>query len=153
MGELQVILTAAIRLAQPTFEMAGTDPAQVKQYQTYLHRVLPPPQLAAIASAAEALLPDTGHIDLGPWIAGTIESGNRAGLLACGDLVAASREIVKEARAHRARPEESILELVRWGVSTDYLTLREELGLGLAIDDSRTPPIARAFPLGEDLLP
>ena len=75
------------------------------------------------------------------------ETGNRAGLLACGDVMAAAREIVKEARARRSRPEDAILALVRWGVSSDYFDLRTQLGLALVSDEDKTPLVTRNYPI------
>jgi len=79
------------------------------------------------------------------WLAEADESANRAGLLACGDVVAAAREIVRDARAHHSRPEETILNLARWGIRTDYLDLRARLGLAMVPADAGTPPVAHSF--------
>ena len=82
----------------------------------------------------EQLVADPASIDLGAWAAAAEENANRAGLLACGDVVAVARELVKEARARRGRPEEAILGLARWSVTTQHLELREQLGLALVVD-------------------
>jgi hypothetical protein len=145
-GELRAILGAAIRLARPRYELPDTDPKAVREYLSYLQRVLPSTQMAPIASAVESLLAGYGRIDLDGWIAATDETANRAGLLACGDVMAAAREIVKEARVRRSRPEDAILAMVRWGVSSEYFDLRTELGLALVSEDDKTPVVSRAYP-------
>jgi hypothetical protein len=95
-------------------------------------------------AAVEQLVADPASIDLGAWAAAAEENANRAGLLACGDVVAVARELVKEARARRGRPEEAILGLARWSVTTQHLELREQLGLALVVDAraAETAPIS-----------
>jgi hypothetical protein len=144
-GELRAILGAAISLVRPDYRLPEADPKAVRQYHTYLHRVLPSAQLAPIASAVESLLAGGGHIDLDGWSAAVEETANRAGLLACGDVMAAAREIVKEARVRRTRPEDAILALVRWGCSSDYFDLRAQLGLALISEEDKTPIVARTY--------
>ena len=145
-SELRAILGATIRLVRPRYELPDTDPKAVRQYLGYLQRVLPCTQIAPIASAVESLLAGPGRIDLDGWIAATDETANRAGLLACGDVMAAAREIVKEARVRRSRPEDAILAMVRWGVSSEYFELRNELGLALVSEDDKTPVVSRTHP-------
>jgi tetratricopeptide (TPR) repeat protein len=142
-SELRAILGAAIRLVRPRYELPDTDPKAVRQYLGYLQRVLPSTQIAPIASAVESLLAGPGRIDLDGWVAATEETANRVGLLACGDVMAAAREIVKEARVRRSRPEDAILAMVRWGVSSEYFDLRNELGLALVSEDDKTPVVNR----------
>jgi hypothetical protein len=145
-SELRAILCATIQLVRRGYELSETDPKAVRQYYTYLHRVLPAAHMAPIASAVESLLAGPGTIGLDAWIAGVEETANRAGLLACGDVIAAARELVKEARVRRSRPEDAILALVRWSVSSDYLDLRAQLGLALISEEDKTPVVARSYP-------
>ena len=112
----------------------------------YLRRVLPTSQLAPIASAAESLLSDPNPIDLDGWLAGCDETANRAGLLVCGDVVAAAREIVKEARVRKSGPDGAILDMVRWSCASDCFDLRSQLGLALVSDEDQTPVVAPNYP-------
>jgi len=145
LSELQAILAAAIKLVQPKFELLGADHAAVRKYVSYLHKVLPASQIELIAGAATPLLAGTVKLDMAAWLAEADESANRAGLLVCGDVVAAAREVVREARAHHTRPEETILNLARWGVGSDYLDLRVRLGLAMVVAEAPTPPVAHSF--------
>jgi golgin subfamily B member 1 len=145
LGELQVILAAAIKLVQPKFELPGTNHAAVRKYIAFFHRVLPQAQIELVAGAAGPLLSSGARIDIAAWSAESDSIANRAGLLACGDLVASAREIVRDARAHHARPEEAIANLVRFGVSSDYFDLRARLGLALVPAEPRMPPVAHSF--------
>jgi hypothetical protein len=144
-GELRAILGAAISLVRPDYKLPEADAKAVRQYLAYLHRVLPPTQMAPIASAVESLLANNRRVDLDGWIAAVDETANRAGLLACGDVMASAREIVKEARVRRTRPEDAILSLVRWGCSSEYFDLRAQLGLALISEEDKTPLVTRNY--------
>jgi hypothetical protein len=133
-SELRAILAAAIKLLRPEFDLPDTDAVAVRKYVSFLHKALPQAQWMSMHAAVEQLVTDPASIDLGAWAAAAEENANRAGLLACGDVVAAARELVKEARVRRERPEEAILDLARWSVTTQYLDLREQLGLALVVD-------------------
>jgi hypothetical protein len=143
-SELRVILAAAIKLLRPEFDLPDTDAVAVRKYVAFLHKALPQAQLISMNSAVEQLISDPASIDLHAWAAAAEENANRAGLIACGDVVAAARELVKEARARHARPEEAILGLARWSVTTQHLDLREQLGLALVVDakDADTAPLS-----------
>jgi len=143
--ELQVILAAAMRLVQPKSDVGGADPAAVRKYVAFFHRVLPEAQMERVASAAAPLVANPGSVDMAAWVAESDAVANRAGLLLCGDLVAGAREIVRDARAHHTRPEGAILDLARWGMSSDYLDLRGRLGLALVADNPKAPPVAHSF--------
>ena len=145
-SELRAIVGAAIQLVRPRYEWPEADQAAVRKYFTYLHKVLPSAQMAPLESAVESLLAGPGPIDLDGWIAAAEETANRAGLLACGDIMAAAREIVKEARMRRSRPEEAILALVRWSCSSESCDLRSQLGLALVSEEDKTPVVARTYP-------
>ena len=133
-SELRVILAAAIKLLRPQFDLPDTDPAAVRKYVSFLQKMLPRAQLMSMNAAVEQLVADPASVDLGAWAAAAEESANRTGLLACGDVVAAARELVKDARVRQGRPEEAILDLARWSVTTQHLDLREQLGLALVVD-------------------
>ena len=144
-SELHVILVAALRLVQPKYPTDGVDSAAVRKYVSFFHRTLPQAQVERIAGAAAPLLANPGPFDIGAWIADADGIANRAGLLLCGDVVAAARELVREARALPVRPEEAILELVRWGVSSDFLDLRARMGLAMVAAIPKAPPVAHSF--------
>jgi hypothetical protein len=133
-GELRVILVAAIKLLRPEFDLPDTDMVAVRKYVAFLHKAVPQAQWISMNSAVEQLIADPASIDLGAWAAAAEGNANRAGLIACGDVVAAARELVKEARATGTRPEAAILDLARWSVTTQHLDLREQLGLALVVD-------------------
>jgi golgin subfamily B member 1 len=168
LGELEVIFAAAVKLVQPKFELPGADPAAVKKYVSYLGKTLPTAQVELIASAASPLLSartsresrgdfpavrapsSDGYLAVPPinvstWVAQADQIANRAALLACGDVIASAREVVREARANHTRPEGRILELVRWGVSSAYLELRARLGVAMVVADGKSSSSAHSF--------
>jgi tetratricopeptide (TPR) repeat protein len=144
-SELQVILAAALRLVQPKFQMDGADGTAVRKYVSFFHKTLPQAQIERVAGAAVPLLANPGKLDIRNWMADADAIANRAGLLLCGDVVAAAREIVREARALHTRPEEAILDLVRWGVSSDFLELRARMGLAMVAAIPKASPVAHSF--------
>jgi hypothetical protein len=145
LAELEAILAAAVKLVRPRFELPGADEIVVRKYIAFLRRVLPPSQIELLSATVEPLVAGHSRIDLRAWSAESDAIANRAGLLVCGDVVAAAREIVREARAHHSRPEDVILDLVRFSVSSDYLDLRERLGLAMVVTDPVPPPVAHSF--------
>jgi tetratricopeptide (TPR) repeat protein len=145
LGELQAIFAAALKLVQPKFELPEADHGAVRRYTAFLHKVLPKAQTELIVGAAAPLLSGAATLDLAAWSMEADEIANRAGVLACGDVVAAAREIVREARAHHSRPEHTILNLARWSVSSDYLDLRARLGLALVLAEGAAPHMAHSF--------
>jgi golgin subfamily B member 1 len=149
LAELAVILAAAIKLVQPKLEVPGADHAAVRRYASYLSKMLPAAQVESIGAAVTPLLGGPGVPDsarLAAWSEHADAIANRAGLIACGDVVASAREVVREARASHTRPEGRILDLVRWGVSSDYLELRSRLGLAMVVAEAKTSSsVAHSF--------
>jgi tetratricopeptide (TPR) repeat protein len=76
------------------------------------------------------------------WRTVVQETGNRAGLLVCGDLATAARVVLRESApkqvrlgpdlflSHAAQPG-PLRELIRYALSEDYFTLREMLGMSV----------------------
>ena len=77
------------------------------------------------------------------WRAVVHHTGNRAGLLLCGDLKTAARLVLKNGTADAPEPapdelralatsNEALRELLRFAISEDYFVLREKLGTAIA---------------------
>ncbi len=142
--ELQILLASTIKLVQPGFELPGIDPSVVRKTSATMQRLVSSAQMAALTAVVPQLLSGP-PFDLRAWMAAAESTINRAGLVACGNVVAAARELVKEARQRGVTPADAILNLTRWSASRDFMDLREQLGLALVPSDSdaNTPP-ARA---------
>ena len=82
---------------------------------------------------------ETRPLSSARWRTVVHETGNRAGLLMCGDLATAARVVLREAHPerlefgpdvfleHAAQPG-PLRDLIRYALSEDYFTLREVLG-------------------------
>jgi hypothetical protein len=76
------------------------------------------------------------------WRSVVQHTGNRAGLLLCGDLKTAARLVLKNGAPARdlpgdelralAKSNEALRELLRFAISEDYFVLREKLGTAIA---------------------
>jgi hypothetical protein len=129
LDELRVIVAAAVKMVHPQFQLPDTDPASVKRYVAFLQRAVQPATLSSASAAIEQIVADPGRVDLASWAVGANQSADRAGLLLCGDTPSAVREILRSAEAQGGDAEAAIKDLARWSVSSDYLDLRQELGL------------------------
>jgi tetratricopeptide (TPR) repeat protein len=143
LDELQILAGAAIKLVQPGFDLPGIDATAARKTAASLQRLVSPAQMSALSAVVPQLLAGPAF-DLRLWMAGAESTINRAGLVACGNVVAAARELVKEARQRGIAPADAILNLARWSSGPDYMDLREQLGLALvpSDDEARTPPVS-----------
>ena len=88
---------------------------------------------------------DPARVDLASWAFGAQQCADRAGLLFCGDVVAAVREMLRSSDSPAGDSEAAVKDLVRFSVSADYLDLREQLGLAAALAPA-APEVRRAQP-------
>jgi len=144
LGELRVIVAAAVKLVHPEFELPGTDGASVNKYAAFLQRTVQPLTLASATAAIEQIVADPGRVDLDAWAAGANQSSDRAGLLLCADTVSAVREVLRSSESQGGDAESAIKDLIRWSVTGDYLDLREQLGLSTEV--AQTTPVKKPEP-------
>jgi hypothetical protein len=112
----------------------------VRQYAAFLQKTVQPLTLASAGSAIEQIVADPSRVNLQAWAVGANQSADRAGLLFCGDAMAAVREILRSSDG-QGDPEAAVKDLVRWSVSADYMDLREQLGLTAEV--APAPPEVR----------
>jgi tetratricopeptide (TPR) repeat protein len=123
-------LHAAVRLGDP--ENAGPPVEPAAEFARRVEPHLHPLQRDLIRPIAHrlALHPPAS---LGPWIAGTELTADRAGLLLCGDLAVAAAAITKlppsPVGLSTARRTD---ELLAFWLSEDHFLLRRQLGTALA---------------------
>ncbi len=144
LGELRVIVAAAVKLVHPEFELPGTDGPSVRKYVSFLQQTVQPSTLASATAAIEQIVADPGRVDMEVWAAGANQSADRAGLLLCGDIVSSVREVLRVAEAQGGDPETAVKNLIRWSVTTDYLDLREQLGLVTQV--AQAAPVRKPAP-------
>ena len=144
LDELRVIVAAAVKLVHPEFDLPGADPASVRKYAAFLQRTVQPLTLASATAAIEQIVAEPGRVNLEAWAAGANQSADRAGLLLCGDTVAAVREVLRSTETQAGDAEAAVMNLIRWSVTGDYLDLREQLGL--ASEVSQVPAVKNPEP-------
>lgn len=130
-AELRILLYAVLKTFQPSLDAPDQDQPAFKQYVTLIQRTLPPQMLEPLMAVVPPLLEQGRSIDVAGWAAAVDQTANRAALLVCGDLLTAIRRIAEDARGQPTPPDEAVRSLVRWSVSLEYLTLREQLGLAI----------------------
>jgi tetratricopeptide (TPR) repeat protein len=146
LGELRVIVAAAVKLVHPEFDLPGTDSASVNKYVAFLQRTVQPLTLASATAAIEQIVADPGRVDLDAWASGASQSADRAGLLLCGDTASAVREVLRLSETQGGDAESAIKDLIRWSVTGDYLDLREQLGLSTEVAQAPTVKKPEPFP-------
>ena len=145
LGELRVIVAAAGKLVHPEFDLPGVDPAAVQSWAGFLQKTVVPAALSAAGPAIAQIMADPARVDLASWAFGAQQCADRAGLLFCGDVVAAVREMLRSSDSPAGDSEAAVKDLVRFSVSADYLDLREQLGLAAALAPA-APEVRRAQP-------
>jgi len=144
LDELRVIVAAAVKVARPEVDLPATDPGSVRKYAAFLQRSVPPTAFTSASAAIEQIATDPSRVDVVAWAAGANQTADRAGLLLCGDVVSGIREVLRAAEAQGGDAELAVKDMVRWSVSSDYLDLREQLGL--ATEVAQVQPVRKPAP-------
>ncbi len=144
LDELRVIVAAAVKVARPEVDLPATDPGSVRKYAAFLQRSVPPTAFTSASAAIEQIATDPSRVDVVAWSAGANQTADRAGLLLCGDVVSGIREVLRAAEAQGGDAELAVKDMVRWSVSSDYLDLREQLGL--ATEVAQVQPVRKPAP-------
>ena len=123
-------LRAAVHVGTSSGPPAGG--AAVQAAARFLETNLAPTARGALAAAARKFL-DGPTDDVETWLAGTELTGDRAGLLLCGDLAAATNTVrglppLSPSLTHPRRVD----EMIAFSVSAAFFALRRELGIALA---------------------
>jgi tetratricopeptide (TPR) repeat protein len=130
-AELRAVLLAVLKLFQPALAVPPADQAAVKHYFGVLQRTLPPQHLEPLMAVVPLLGEQAAATDVAPWARAALLTANRAGLLACGDVVTAAHMAAADAAGQGLSPEEAVTDVVRWSVSPEHLAIREQLGLAV----------------------
>jgi len=146
LDELRVIIASAVRLVHPDFDLPGTDPGSVRKYTAFLQRSVQPMALTSASAAIEQIVSEPGRVDLTAWAAGANQTADRAALLLSGDVVSAIREVLRASETQGGDAELAVKDLIRWCVSTDYLDLREQLGLATEVAQAQPARKPGPFP-------
>ena len=127
LGELDIVVHAALRLVNPESTVPAEQAGAVAQYTTFLERTLTPQlveQLTVLVRRFQAL---GAEPDVVRWSRAACFSAIRAGLLLAGDLEVAAR--LGQAAYPSIDAGEIVRDLCVWSVSEGYFELRAQLGL------------------------
>ncbi|MGO9834097.1 MAG: tetratricopeptide repeat protein [Polyangiaceae bacterium] len=127
LDELRSLVTAALALV---LGRGAHLPPDVDRTARDLALRLDPPSRAALESAVQRVTDRDGPLDLLSWLRAVERASCRAGLLACGDLMIASRVLSLDRHAVGGMSAaERVRDLVPFSVSEAYGGLRRTLGI------------------------
>ena len=123
---LKAWLFAAIKLSAPQFPVAADLEGQVSEAMDAMAVDFQGLQKELLASVVSKLLQSGTTIDLKKWVAAIDMTADRAGFILAHDLTLAT-EIMNETEDPSGPPaKERMKELVLFGVSAEYLSVREK---------------------------
>jgi hypothetical protein len=133
-GELERFVVAALRAAEspvPPYlqEMVAGEDAALTERARLMKKHLSRKDRTTIGQLASR---GDAFVDVNGFRRAALGAANRAGLLWCGDLAVALAAIDAGRGGRALTDSPAALDLVVWSVSTHHLTMREELGIGLA---------------------
>ncbi|MBN1769903.1 MAG: tetratricopeptide repeat protein [Deltaproteobacteria bacterium] len=136
-GQMQVSLTqvllmylyAAVKLGMPDAEVPTND--AVMQVAKHLQQHTMPQDREMLHAAAIRFL-DNPVKNIKPWMIAADLTGDRAGLLLCGDLPTAAKMMTRvPSLVTDLTPTQRVTELCVFAISDGYFRLRKELGISL----------------------
>lgn len=129
--ELRAWLFAAIKLTTPSFQIAKELETQVRENISVLEPMIVGSARDHLVNTVAKLL-QSDAIDLKKWIAAIDLSADRAGFIIASDLELASEMIKAADESSVAVPhKERIKELLLYGVTEQYFTIRKRLGINI----------------------
>lgn len=136
-GQMQVSLTqvllmylyAAVKLGVPDAEVPTND--AVMQVAKHLQQNMMPQDREMLHAAAVRFLENPVK-NIKPWMIAADLTGDRAGLLLCGDLPTAAKMMTRvPSLVTDLTPTQRVTELCVFAISDGYFRLRKELGISL----------------------
>jgi hypothetical protein len=130
LNDLTALFLAAVKLALPEVPVPIHAAAAAAKLRKELERHATPALKVELAAAVERLHTRGGKVDLAAWIRGVELTATRAGLVMCGDLAVAMREMKKESRAIADLSlADKRADLLAFSASRDLAELRARLGI------------------------
>jgi tetratricopeptide (TPR) repeat protein/tRNA A-37 threonylcarbamoyl transferase component Bud32 len=124
---LKAWLFAAIKLCVPQFPVAPDLQGQVGEALTLMTADFQGTRRELLASLVSKLLQSGGAVDLKKWVAAIDLTADRAGFLLAHDLAVATEVMRATDEAASVSAKERVKEIVLYGISAEYLALREKL--------------------------
>ncbi len=129
---LKAWLFAAIKMIAPQFPIAAEFQGPVNDATGALESNLQGQARDQLARVVTKLLQSGGALDLKRWVAGVDMTADRAGLIVAHDMETATEIIRASDESSSAVPnQERLKELVLYGVSEGYFSVRRKLGIAV----------------------
>jgi tetratricopeptide (TPR) repeat protein len=128
---LKAWLFAAIKLNAPQFPIAPDLEGQVKEAMDAMIADFQGVQKELLASVVSKLLQSGTTIDLKKWVAAIDMTADRAGFILAHDLTLATEVMRATEDAASIPSKERMKELVLFGVSSEYMAIRQKLMIGI----------------------
>lgn len=127
------VFYAGVRACFPTQKLpADRDAKEIDELAKRIKKALPPTAMAQLQTLLQQFYQQGRHFDAAHWLASIEHTGNRAGFLVSGDLVAAEHIIQRETVAISQVPRQDKLRaLLEFSLSEDYFLLRGALELAV----------------------
>jgi hypothetical protein len=120
---------AAVKLGVPDAAVPTND--AVMQVAGHLHGGMMPQDREVLVTASRRFL-EAPVKNIKPWMIAADLTGDRAGLLLCGDLATAAKMMTRvPSLVTDLTPTQRITELCVFATSDGYFRLRKELGIAL----------------------
>jgi hypothetical protein len=127
---LLMYLYAAVKVGLPEAEVPAND--AVMQVAKHLQGMMGMQDRQVLHEAARRFI-ENPIKSIKPWMIAADLTGDRAGLLMCGDLATAAKMMGKvPTLITDLNPTQRIMELTVFAVSEGYFTLRKEMGIAFA---------------------
>ena len=129
---LKAWLFAGIKLCVPNFPVAADLQGPVAEATQHLVAALKPNDKDELAGVVSRLLREAPALDLKKWVGGIDFSADRTGFLLAHDLDTAASVIRENPLGETVMPtKERMKELVLFGVSESYFSLRKSLSVAI----------------------
>ncbi|MFH1130880.1 MAG: hypothetical protein V1754_06060, partial [Pseudomonadota bacterium] len=129
---LRTVFLSALSACNPQFSVPEAEKAEVEKILKQMRGRLHASQVEQLSLIVNEFLKTQGEIDLKKWLGGVEMTATRAGLILCNDLEVAARMVSTEPAVVGTLPaKEKIKQLVLYGVSEEYFSVRSRLGLNI----------------------
>ena len=131
-GGLTTLLLAAIKVANPYFQLSQDMTKQVTPVVQIIRKGLLPVQMEQLGSVARAFVNSREPMDLKKWVTSVELTACRAAFLLCNDLETAAKVVSAEPPGiSDVPPKDKINELILFSVSEPYFKLRKLIGFDI----------------------
>jgi hypothetical protein len=128
--QLRAAVFGAVKLGDPEFAIPGADCLATMRFVKYAEERLLDVQYMELSTLVRQFGKPVSATDIDRWVKATELTADRVGLILCGSIETAAREIA-DATTGQQITEERVKELLVYGVSEEYFDVRARLGLAI----------------------